>query len=112
MSQIESVHSRDLGQWLYTLASVLESMRLMGLMLGFESASPSARASDIEAVAGWLYDAKFEIRDPWRLKVAVRDVLKFHESARPRDAKAGVVELEALMTNLKREFEPFRGTLL
>jgi len=59
-------------------------------------------------LSDWLYEAKFEVRDPGRLRRAVHDVLKVH-ALFPNETQPGA--FRDYLDILKTEFEPFRGNL-
>jgi hypothetical protein len=76
VSEVNSISSRELAGWLFALVTVMESMESIGKLIGYESqVAPSATSEDIAKVARWMDNANFEIRDPWPLRVAVREVI-------------------------------------
>lgn len=109
MTQIESISSRELSSWLFCLAVTMEFFENMHRMLGVENhLSPQESSAHVEKVAGWLYDAKFEIRDPFPLRMAVRDLLKDFDERRESHQLA---EMDEPIEKLRKAFEPFRGML-
>lgn len=104
----KSIPSRTLSEWLYTLSGLVDSFDRVGGMLGLRNDPPPFPARDIENVATWLYDAKFEVRDPYRLRVAVAALIRSYDKGGLTDA----AHTQELMAALKKEFEPYQGMLL
>jgi len=111
---VESIASRELAAWLRSHAEILE-----GEAAKIRAMAPDAddctllRMTDkhlerVRAVVAWLDGAKFEVRDPWRLRVAVRDAIIAYETA---DDEARGMAFEQAMQNLKEVFQPFKGNL-
>lgn len=106
---VESISSRELALWLFLHADMLEGQWAAIRALADDHDcnlfnATDQRIQEIRDCAQWLREAKFEVRDPWRLRVAVKAVL---------DTEAGYATSLCLekLAALRVEFEPFKGNL-
>lgn len=62
--KIDSIGSRELGEWLHAWAMMLEGEEAKLNMLGVGNWAPE-RLENMRRIARWLDEAKFEVRDPF-----------------------------------------------
>ena len=105
MREVNHVYSRTLAEWLFALVANMENFERLARLLGHDAEYPLTSSGTVAEVARWLDNAKFEIRDPFALRVAVRDVLK------AQDDKTGLIDLADSIEKLREAFEPFKGSL-
>lgn len=105
---MDEISSRQVSEWLEHLVGILEGEVAKLEALGIRSFEDNFNwLGECRRTAGWLWDAKFQIRDPWRLRVAVNEFLKQWDWCLPKDQPA----IREGVEKLRAAFEPFKGNL-
>lgn len=105
---IEEISSRQVSEWLEHLCNILEGEVAKLEVLGLRAFEDNFNwLGDCRRVAQWLWDGKFQIRDSWRLRVAVNGFLKQWDWGLPKDQPA----IHDGVEMLRAAFEPFKGDL-
>lgn len=105
---IDAISSRTVSEWLEHLCGILDGEVAKLEALGLRAFEDNFNwLGDCRRTAQWLWGGKFEIRDPWRLRVAVKELL----TAWDRGGFRNIAETQKLMGMLYQAFEPFKGNL-
>lgn len=105
---IEEISSRQVSEWLEHLCGILEGEVAKLEALGLRAFEDNFNwLGETRRTAQWLWDGKFQIRNPWRLRVAVNEFLKQWDWCLPKDQPA----IREGVEKLRAAFEPFKGSL-
>lgn len=109
---MDSVPSRELAGDLDRLATLLTAQ---ASVLGIDRDSQTAVVLGVEVqrlgeLARWLYNAKFEVRDPEYLLIAVRELLKQWDQHRDGISPGIAFELDTPFAKVRDAFKPFKGS--
>lgn len=105
---IEAISSRQVSEWLEHLCCILNGEVAKVEALGMRAFDDNFNwLGECHRVAQWLWDAKFYIRDPWPLRVAVKQLIEHFDLG----GFVSPQRTSVLMDTLRTAFEPFKGNL-